>query len=106
MPLELHGRGEDNVPIFTGLPDGFSSWPWAFSIAVGLLLACIFLCAGIHAAVVKHEVVRSLGALALATLISGSVVVGSGWWLSIMRELPHLSSIDELAGRFGVETGA
>ena len=106
MPLELHGRDETNVPIFTGAPEAHSSGPWLFSIGAGAVLVGIYLVAGFHALVVQRDVARFIAALLVGGLISGGLVAGSIWWYRITRELPNLASLEDLAARLGLDAGA
>ena len=36
MPFELHGRDEENVPIFTGSREALTPGAWLFAILVGM----------------------------------------------------------------------
>src|SRR5687768_7369860 len=106
MPLQLHGRNEENVPIFSGAMEGNSTAPWLFTIGVGVLLAAVFLVAGVHALANHGGVYRFFAALIVAGFVSGTIVAGAVWWYRITREIPHLASIEDLAVRFELEAEA
>lgn len=103
MPFELHGRDEENVPVFTGVPEAHATGAWLFAICLGLLLVSGFILTSIHALAVQHSFLRFALALAVGGLLTGSVVIGSFWWFRLTREIPHLASLEELGMRFGVD---
>ena len=102
MPFELHGRDEENVPVFTGAPEGHSTGAWLFSLSLGALIVAGFVLTGFHALAVQHSILRFALALSVGALLTGSVVIGSVWWYRLTREIPHLASLEELGNRFGV----
>ena len=105
MPLELQGRDEENVPIFTGVPEVHATAPWLFTMGTGALLVGIFLIAGVHALAVQHDLFRFIASLCVGGFVAGSVVLGSVWWYRVTCEMPHLATLDDLALRLGLDAG-